>query len=213
MASVAGSRSESLLEVVFGYTLASSIISSFVAAKPEQILYLSAVIGGFLSAFLYYLKPLDYLIRRRLSGEAKSHYWSPYVRPLRTSITAGMYLSVTALIAVIFPATSQFIVADLRLYVWIVIAFLSLSVLAVVIARWIWLQGRALLTSNYYLLLSESRYTEGRNPVGILERALRDEDWEQAAILLGNLGVELPPPDKWERRLNSLLDRLYRKTK
>lgn len=174
--------------LIFGYVLASYIISSIELVFEQQV---PAVIvaGGVFSTFLYYVKPVDRLIkfyllirRRRFSA---AYFGSPLLAEERAKINGAVFFSLSLLLA-------SRLLSLINLYVPFEL-LLGLSVLMMIVALWETahvIMKLIPIIRDYYVAHESGLITDR------IVKAVENKNWDLAIRLFSNLKarahVDLP---------------------
>ena len=157
--------------LIFGYVLASYIVSSIELVFEQQV---PAVIvaGGVFSSFLYYIKPVDRLIILFLyirSYESPLVFSSPLLAEERAKINGAVFFSLSLLLA-------SRLLSLINLYVPFQI-LIALSIVMIAVAlweSWVAIRLRMPIVISYLRLQQRGEISEE------LAKAVENKNWELA---------------------------------
>jgi len=190
------SRVYNLAHIIFGYIIASALISPSSTESFSDYLLLIGLIGGFIGACLFYVKPFEKVISAMLGRP--SSFSSPFILEMKGKIIGGIYFSLSLLIINFNPHLAAVILEHRWLPPSLIIASIVVFAINLYDARE--LPARIKILDAYYQavdeLLAQGQVKGFRSlefslqSIGSFKTALARGDWLEAARLAGVSGEQ-----------------------
>lgn len=185
------SRAHNLAYFMFGLVVASSVISMEQVESLSDFVLLISIVGGFISALLYFIKPVEQLLYvfsvanitiryKRLDVGYRRLFKSPFIAEIKGKIIGGAYIFFTCVFLSYFNPLISLVVDGNLLLIRLFLLFVGFIILIVSLYDLYRLGEKIVMLDYYYANASIGKRTRSMHEV---ERALLRGDWTEASLI------------------------------